>query len=86
MRRVFTTGGIDHQGRGTWSISVVQRERRYELQITSGGLIPLTCDFRTLEEALLSAEEWLTDFHHANAISAEDAAEEEEAVETEWLM
>jgi len=84
VRRVFANGGIDHKGRGIWSIAVVQRARRCELQITSGGLIPWTCDFRTFDDAMLSAEEWLTDFHHANATATEEP--EEEPVETEWLM
>lgn len=90
VRRVFGTGGVDREGGGTWSVAVVQRERRYELHVTSGGLIPMTCDFRTLEEALLAAESWLTDFHHAHAAPAEQSVDEDEeddqTVGTEWLM
>jgi hypothetical protein len=64
VRRIFVTGGIDRERHCTWSVSVVQRLRRYEMQITTGTLIPRTQDFRGLEEAMISAEEWMTEFHH----------------------
>lgn len=63
VRRVFVTGGIDRERHCTWSVSVVQRQRRYEVQITTGTLIPRTYDFRGLEDAMVCAEEWLTEFH-----------------------
>jgi hypothetical protein len=69
-------GGVDYERNSTWSMRVVQRERRCELQITTGGLIPWTRDYRSLEEATVSAEAWLTDFHHKEQCPAEP----------EWLM
>ncbi len=35
-------GGIDAKHHCTWSVRVVPRDRRCELQITKGGLIPET--------------------------------------------
>ncbi len=69
-------GGIDYERHSTWSMRVVQRERRCELQITTGGLIPWTRDYRSREEATASAEIWLTDFHH----------KEQSVAEPDWLM
>jgi hypothetical protein len=64
--RVFVTGGVDQRRRRTWSVLVVQRVRRYEVQITTGTLIPQTYDFRRLEDALIAAEAWLTEFEHGD--------------------
>jgi hypothetical protein len=69
-------GGVDDTRRKTWSVRVVQRERRCELQITNGGLIPWTRDYRSLEEATISAEAWLTDLQH----------KEQAPIDHEWLM
>jgi hypothetical protein len=69
VRRVFELGGIDERRHCTWSVVIVQRLRRYELQITSGSLIPWARDFKTLEEAIDRAESWLTDFHHRDGES-----------------
>ena len=81
VRRVFTAGGVDPIRHVTWSVSVVQRQRRCELQITAGGLIPWTHDFRTLDDATLHAEICVTDFQHryAEQVSEEPAA-------AEWVM
>lgn len=81
VRRAFNAGGIDRLRHATWSISVVQRQRRCELQITTGGLIPWTHDFRSLDEALLHAEICLTEFQHRDAEQPS-----EEPVAAEWLM
>jgi hypothetical protein len=62
--RVFVNGGIDPRRRQTWSVVVVQRLRRYEVQVTTGTLIPRTYDFRTREDALIAAEAWVTEFQH----------------------
>jgi hypothetical protein len=64
VRHAFALGGIDHLRHCTWSVIVVQRDRRCELQITTGSLIPWTRDFKSVEEATRKAEAWLTDFHH----------------------
>jgi hypothetical protein len=58
-------GGID-ANRRTWSVRVVRRQRRWEVHLTQGGLIPLISDFETHEDADLVAEDWLTVFHHAD--------------------
>src|SRR5262249_54878247 len=63
IRHPFALGGIDHMRHRTWSVLVVQRYRRCELQITAGGLIPWTRDYQSVEEATSSAEAWLTSFH-----------------------
>ena len=78
--RVYANGGIDPVRHHTWSVVVIKRHRRYELQITTGTLIPWTHDFRTLEEALLHAEICVTEFHHRDA----EPVREPEPVE--WLM
>ena len=72
LRHPFALGGVDHLRHCTWSVVIVQRPRRCELQITTGGMIPWTRDFKTVEEAILGAESWLTDFHHKDA-DADDA-------------
>jgi hypothetical protein len=78
--RVYTNGGIDPVRHHTWSVFVIKRHRRYELQITTGGLIPWTHDFRTLDEALLYAEICVSEFQHRDA----EPVREPEPVE--WLM
>jgi hypothetical protein len=62
VRQPFALGGVDPLRHCTWSVMVVQRARRCELQITTGGLIPWTRDYKSVEEAVLRAEAWLTDF------------------------
>jgi hypothetical protein len=62
IRHPFRLGGIDPMRHCTWSVLVVQRHRRCELQITTGGLIPWTRDYKSVEEATMRAEAWLTDF------------------------
>jgi hypothetical protein len=81
VRRVFITGGVDRVRHYTWSVSVVQRHGRCELQITTGGLIPLTHDFRSLDDAMLHAESCVTEFHHRDAKPVR-----EEPEEVGWLM
>jgi hypothetical protein len=81
VRRVFITGGVDRVRKYTWSVAVMQRHRRCELQITTGGLIPWTHDFRTLDEAMLYAEICVTEFHHRDAKPVC-----EEPLEAEWVM
>lgn len=63
-----TWGGLDAQQR-TWSVRVIPRQRRWELHITIGGLIPSVRDYRTHEQATTAAEEFLTDM---SAWSLED--------------
>jgi hypothetical protein len=81
VRRVFNVGGIDRTMQRTWSVSVVQRQRRCELQVTTGGLLPWTRDFRTLDDATICAEHWLTDIQHREAEQART-----EPARAEWVM
>jgi hypothetical protein len=69
VRHPFALGGVDPLRHCTWSVLVVQRTRRCELQITTGGLIPWTRDFKSVEEATLGAEVWLTEFMSSRRIS-----------------
>jgi hypothetical protein len=81
VRRVFTAGGIDRTRQRTWSVSVVQRQRRCEMQVTTGGLLPWTRDFRHLDDATICAETWLTDFQHRDAEQAR-----QEPASAGWVM
>jgi hypothetical protein len=58
-------GGVDDSGQ-TWSVRVVRRQRRWEVHMTHGGLIPLISPYESAEEANLMAEHWITVFHHAD--------------------
>jgi hypothetical protein len=84
VRRIFTAGGVDSTTNHTWSVIVVQRQRRYELQITSGGLIPWTRDFRNRDEALICAEMWITDLQHRYATP--EMATDNAPAHAEWVM
>jgi hypothetical protein len=84
-------GGVDAKRHCTWSVRVVQRDRRCEVQITTGGLIPKTYDYRRLEDAVTSAEDWATGFLHGEWDTKEhrdggDKDHSERSNESQWLM
>jgi hypothetical protein len=57
------TGGI--QDGHTWTVRVVRRQRRWEVHVTEGGLIPWVRDYKNYEDAHIAAEDWLTALHHS---------------------